>query len=224
METRRILRLQRRRTHRTAVLAVLCAALGVGVGLLLPRSTAASVVLLASAAVCLAALALHAESFAPLHGLHRVVRLPFLRSISATFASFGARVVGSLRGLSRLRPSSSSPIVLDELDEDAAAWWGPAAALPGAASVPAPSVSVSPVPVPSVPVPSVPVPPAPVPPMPAPYAPVDAASLSPVLAAPLPSARVSVSVTHRVRARVAQVRDGARQHAKALTTKARVRA
>jgi len=224
METRRILRLERRRAHRTAVLAVVCALLGVGVGMVLPRSTAASVALLAIAAACLVVVAFHAESFAPLHGLHRVVRLPLLRAISATFASFRARVIGSLRALPRLRPSSSSPIVLDELDEDAAAWWGPTAALTAATSVPAPSVSVPPMPVPPVPVPTAPVRAAPVPPMPAPYAPVDAASLSPVLAAPLPSARVSVSVTHRVRARVAQVRDGARQHVKALTTKTRVRA
>ena len=186
--------------------------------MMLPRSTTASVVLLASAAVCLAAVALHAESFAPLHGLHRVVRLPLLRSISATVASFSARVVGSLRALRHLRPTPSA-IVLDELDEDAAAWWGTTAAPPPAASVPAPFV-----PVPSAPVPPAPVPPVPVPPMPAPYAPVDTASLSPVLAAPLPSARVSVSVTHRMRARVAQVRDGARQHVKGLTTKTRVRA
>ncbi len=57
METRRILRLERQRAHRTALLALMCAALGVGVGMMLPRSTIASVVLLASAAVCLAAVA-----------------------------------------------------------------------------------------------------------------------------------------------------------------------
>jgi hypothetical protein len=211
METRRILRLERRRAHRTALLAVMCAVLGLAIGMMLPSSTTASVVLLAVAVACLAAVVLHAESFAPLHGLHRVVRLPFLRSISATFASFRARVVGSLRALRHLRPSPS-PIVLDELDEDAAAWWGATAAPPPAASVPVPSVPVPSAPVPSVPVPSVP----------APYAPSDSGLPAPVLAAPLPSAHVSVSVTHRVRARVAQVRDGARQHVKGLRTKTRV--
>ena len=201
----------------------MCAVLGVSIGMMLPRSTIASVVLLGTAAACLLAVALHAESFAPLHGLRRVVRLPLLRSISATFASFTARVVGSLRALWHLRPAPS-PIVLDELDEDAAAWWGPTAALPPAALRPAKSAAAASPPVPAVTVPPVEVPPVVVPPVPAPYAPLDAASLSPVLAAPLPSARVSVSITHRVRARVAQVRDGVRQHVKAVTTKTRVRA
>jgi hypothetical protein len=123
-------------------MTTLFALMGVGVGLVLPRSTTASVALLAGAAACLALVAFHAESLAPLHGLHRVVRLPFLRSIAVTFVSLTSRAVGSVRSVVRARPQPS-PLVLDEPDDEAEAWWG----------APWPPAPPAPVPVPELPAP-----------------------------------------------------------------------
>ncbi|HEY3669897.1 MAG TPA: hypothetical protein VGN51_03105 [Acidimicrobiia bacterium] len=189
--------------HRTAVTTTLFALMGVGVGLVLPRSTTASVVLLAGAAACLALVALHAESLAPLHGLHRVVRLPFLRSIALTCVSFTSRAVGSVRALVRVGPQPT-PLVLDEPDDEAEAWWG-------ATSAPAPVMPGMPSPEPA----PEPWPPSPPTPVPAPALP------APVLAAPLPSAHVSVSVMSRAHDRVERLRSGTSRHLKALGTRAK---
>jgi hypothetical protein len=145
METRRIRRLERRRVHRTIALTAAIAAFGVAVGMTLPRSTPASVVVLAAAVMCAAFVATGAESIAPLHGLHRVVRLPWRRSLAATLASFASRVAGSARAWFRRAPQLT-PIVLDEPDDEAEAWWGASSAPPNEADVEPPAqVELAPV-------------------------------------------------------------------------------
>jgi hypothetical protein len=124
METRRIRRLERRRTYRIVALAMSMAVMCVAIGMALPGSTTTSLVLFALAVCCLGVLAARDDSIAPLHGLHDVVRLPFGTALSASLESFRSRVAGSLRALARYRPRPT-PIVLDEADEEAAAWWGP---------------------------------------------------------------------------------------------------
>lgn len=176
MDTRRIRRVERRRAHRFASLVVATALLCVALGMVLPRSSPATVALIVVALSWLAFVALTDERIAPLHGLHRVVRLPVFTSIGATVASFRSRLAGSVRAVAgaRLRPNA---VVLDECDDDAAAWWGPHAAPP-----------VQPVP------PSVSSPPLqPEPPV--------AALPAPVVAAPVSSARVPAEgrVRHRAR-------------------------
>src|SRR5256885_1228787 len=99
METRRIRRLDRRRSRRAIVVMIALGAIGVAVGLTLPRSTTASALILAVAVPSLATIALRAESFAPTHGLHHVVRLPMRSAVSATMESFWSRVVGTTRSI-----------------------------------------------------------------------------------------------------------------------------
>jgi hypothetical protein len=168
METRRIRRLERRRAHRTAVMATLAAVFGIAVGLALPQNRTAALVLVMCAACCAAIVTLRDERRAPLHGLHEVVRLPLHHSLSLTLASFWSRAVGTLRAATR-RPPELVPILLDESDAEAEAWWGPTAA-------PASSVST-----PSSTPPSRPSRPSSGPALPA-----------PVVAAPVRSAHVSV--------------------------------
>src|SRR5215213_2326576 len=143
METRRIRRLERRRVHRITVLYAAVAVIGVAVGVALPQSTTLSVALFAVAACSLVVVAMRGESTAPLHGLHRVVRLPLRTSASATLESFGSRLAGSARALVRLDPAPV-PVVLDEPDDEAESWWGPVTAplTPPAAAPPAPSTPV----------------------------------------------------------------------------------
>jgi hypothetical protein len=163
METRRIRRRERRRTYRIAGLATSVAVACVALGMWLPRNRTASVLLFAAAGCCLVVLVLLDDARAPLHGIRQVVRLPLRRSLSATFESFWSRLTGTLRA-SVLRRMEPTPIVLDEADDEAAAWWGPTATTAHAE--------------PEVPVPS---PPAsePAPPR-----------LAPVLAAPMATAHV----------------------------------
>jgi hypothetical protein len=106
------------------VIATLAAVFGIAVGLALPQSTTAALVLVVCAACCAAIVTMRDDQRAPLHGLHEVVRLPLRHSISLTLASFWSRVVGTARSLTR-RPPELVPIVLDEPDDEAEAWWGP---------------------------------------------------------------------------------------------------
>jgi hypothetical protein len=135
METRRIRRLERRRLRRTAVTATSVALVGVAIGMTLPHSTAASVAVLGVAAGCLVLVAARGDAVAPLHGLRRVVRLPFAPSVSASFESLRSRVAGSVGAVVRLRPRPT-PLVLDEPDDEADEWWGvrPIATVPPAAA------------------------------------------------------------------------------------------
>jgi hypothetical protein len=102
---------------------ILLGAIGVAVGLTLPRSATASALVLAVAVPSLAILVLGAESLAPMHGLHRVVRLPLRSAVSATLESYWSRVAGSARGIwGRTSGVASTP--REDLDDDAVAWWG----------------------------------------------------------------------------------------------------
>jgi hypothetical protein len=101
--------------------------IGVAVGTALPQSTTASLALLAAAVCCLFLVLLRDPSRAPLHGLHRVVRLPLRTSVVVMAESFTARLVGTLRAVfSRRTPLT--PLVLDEPDDEAEEWWGATAA------------------------------------------------------------------------------------------------
>jgi hypothetical protein len=127
------------------VLVAAVAAIGIAVGMALPHNTPASIALLALATACVV-VAVRDESVAPLHGLHRVVRLPWRRSLSATAASFAARVAGSARALvTRRRPPTA--IVLDEPDDEAESWWGAPATPASAEPTPASPEPASPEPV-----------------------------------------------------------------------------
>jgi hypothetical protein len=99
METRRIRRLQQRRLRRVLVVMLSIGALGLGVGLALPRSATFSVLLLAVAVSSLVTIGVRADAVAPSHGLTRVVRLPTASAISATLESFRSRIVGTVDSL-----------------------------------------------------------------------------------------------------------------------------
>ena len=126
METRRIRRLERRRTHRIAALATSVAVACVALGMWLPRNRTASVLLFAAAGCCLVVLLLLDDARAPLHGIRRVVRLPLRRSLAVSFESFWSRLTGTVRA-SLLRRMEPTPSVLAEADDEAAAGWGPTA-------------------------------------------------------------------------------------------------
>jgi hypothetical protein len=99
METRRIRRLERRRSRHAAAVTVAVGAIGVAVGLMFPRNDAASALILAVAFPILATTALRAGSFTCMHGLRRVVRLPMRSAISATLESYWSRVVGTTHSM-----------------------------------------------------------------------------------------------------------------------------
>jgi len=124
METRRIRRLARRRVQRTALLASSLAALGLALGMALPHSTLAAVLVFVAASACAVTVVLHDDARAPSHGLHHVIRLPVRTSVSATLESFWSRVAGSARALF-VRAPKPVALALDEPDDEAEAWWGP---------------------------------------------------------------------------------------------------
>jgi hypothetical protein len=118
METRRIRRVNQRHRRRVVLVTASIGALGLGVGLVLPRSTAASVVLLAVAALCLGAIGARAEFRAPSHGLNRVVRLSTRSATSAAVDSFRSRIIGSARTI-RARVSLQLAGSAPELEQGA---------------------------------------------------------------------------------------------------------
>ena len=129
METRRIRRLERRRTRRVALAIIALAGLGVAIGLALPRNPFASALLSSAAITVLVFIALRGDAIAPTHGLHRVVRLPMQSAVSSTLESFWSRFAGTTRALSHvlvgaLPRSTPVPLDLEELDDEAEAWWG----------------------------------------------------------------------------------------------------
>jgi hypothetical protein len=95
METRRIRRLKQRHLRRVVLVMASVGAVGLGIGLALPRSTMASVLLLAAAVSSLATIGARADSLAPGHGLNRVVRLSPSSAISTAFDSFRSRIAGT---------------------------------------------------------------------------------------------------------------------------------
>ena len=205
METRRIRRQERRRARRIAGLAVSVAVLCVAVGMSLPHSTTASVLLFLAAGGCIVIVVMRDESRAPLHGLHRVVRLPLLAALSATLASFWSRITGSAHALvgRRMQPT---PIVLDEPDDEAEARWGPTAAAPPRLA----ATSSTPVSTPmSAPAPAR---------QPEPEVVVPELVFEPVLAAPMSSARVRADDTG-LKVRTKQLWLGLRSHTETLTKK-----
>jgi hypothetical protein len=74
-------------------------ALGLGVGLALPRSTTASALLLAVAVLSLATIGVRAEFLAPSHGLDRVVRLSTSSAVSTAIDSFWSKMVGTAKAI-----------------------------------------------------------------------------------------------------------------------------
>jgi hypothetical protein len=191
METRRIRRLERRRLRRIVALCLSIAVIGVAVGMTLPQSTTASVVLLGAAVGCLVVLVVRGDAMAPLHGLRRVVRLPLRRSISATMESVWRRVVGSLRAWARLRPHPT-PLLLDEPDDESPEWWGITPMAPPGVSSAAPDAEAT----------TPEAPPAPLP--------------APVLAAPMRSARVLGEDGGLLRRGLEHLRAGVRRPSEAI--------
>src|SRR5262245_66594142 len=76
MESRRVRRVEQRRVRRVLIVLASIGALGLGVGMSLPRNTVAAVLVLVAAASSLAIVWARAEHRAPSHGLTSVVRFP----------------------------------------------------------------------------------------------------------------------------------------------------
>jgi hypothetical protein len=118
METRRVRRIEQRRTRRIAIVAASICALGFGAGMSLPRNTTIAVLVTGAAAASLVFVWLRAEHRARSHALTHVVRFPAKVAVAATWDAFRARVVGTTRALwQRVWPSSSSEPEV-ELEED----------------------------------------------------------------------------------------------------------
>jgi hypothetical protein len=217
METRRIRRQERRRVYRTGLLAFSVAVLGVALGMALPDNRIAFFALLGVAACCVVIVIARDERRAPLHGLHHVVRLPLRTSVTTTFASIGSRIAGTVRSGFGTRPPS--PIVLDEPDDEATAWWGPTA-VATALPVPVPAESAVAVPPLAVLAPAE----APEPTyaaialvQPEPTTPV------PVLAAPIATAHVPADPSVTVKVRVSLKVAAARRHLQPLARKVKLK-
>jgi len=114
--------MQRRRLHRSTMLAAMFIVIGLALGASLPQSETVSFLLLAVAAALLVLLLVREDSRAPYHGLHHAIHLPAGTSVAATFDSFRSRVVGTVRaGFDR--PQKMVEVVEPD-DDEAEAWWG----------------------------------------------------------------------------------------------------
>ena len=124
METRRVRRLEHRRTRRVIVVATSICALGFGAGMSLPRNTAVAVLVTATAAASLALVWARADRRARSHALTHVVRLSAKGAATATWDSWRSRVGGTARAV-RDRLWSSTPAVDDDVDreEDDEHFW-----------------------------------------------------------------------------------------------------
>src|SRR6266542_3364924 len=119
METRRIRRLQQRRVRRVAVVMSSIGALGLGVGLALPRSATASVLLLAVALASLITIGVRVDARVPSHSMTRVVWLPTAAAVSATLASFRSRIIGTAYAIrERVQPQAAADAHDREEDPD----------------------------------------------------------------------------------------------------------
>ncbi len=208
METRRIRRLARRRVYRTVALAASLAAFGFALGMALPRNALASGLAFVAAMCCVLVVVMRDDSIAPIHGLHRVIRLPLRQSVSATLDSFWSRIVGTARAVFTRTPRPAA-VALDEPDDESEAWWGnePRPMTPLLAeSVP---------PVPALPTVSAVVTPETLPP------PLGHATAAPVLAAPVRSAHVPAAKSDAGPALVDQVLDATRRRVDAFAKRFR---
>jgi hypothetical protein len=122
MDTRRIRRLERRHSRRIITATLAFGAIGIAIGLALPRSATASALVLVAAAATLALIALRADAVAPSHGLRYVVRLPFPEAAATSLDSFRSRLVGSARAAWQWKPSALPAV--EEADDETEAWWG----------------------------------------------------------------------------------------------------
>jgi hypothetical protein len=208
METRRIRRLARRRVYRNVALACSLAALGLALGMALPRSTIGSLLVFVAAASCALIVVLRDGTLAPIHGLHRVIRLPLRTSLSATLESFWSRLVGTLRAVVKRTPKPVA-LVLDEPDEEAEAWWGRRSAELSDAWAPLLAEAVPPVPE-LEPEPAHPA-----------LEPAEPAVVGPVLAAPMRAAHVPADDAPAGPSLVEHVLAGTRRHVDAITKRFR---
>lgn len=200
--------------HRTGLLAFSVAVLGVALGMMLPENRGAFFALLGVAACCVVVVIVRDERRAPLHGLHQVVRLPFRTSVTTTCASFASRIAGSIRRV--FGPRRPAPIVLDEPDEEAAAWWGPKVV--DATPPPAAPLVTSALPV------EMPTAEAPVPTYASlAVAPPEPTGPVPVLAAPIAKAHVPADPSVTVKVRVSLKVAAARRHLEPLARKIKVK-
>ena len=109
METRRVRRIEQRRTRRIIVVTASICALGFGAGMSLPRNPVIAVVVTGAAVASLAFVWARAEHRARSHALTHVVRFPAKVAVGATWDALWSRVLGTTRALwHRVWPSSTS--------------------------------------------------------------------------------------------------------------------
>ena len=193
--------------YRNVALAGSLAALGLALGMALPRSTLGSLLVFVAAASCALVVVMRDETLAPTHGLHRVIRLPLRTSVSATLESFWSRVVGTVHAVVVTRAPKPVALALDEPDEEAEAWWGSRSAEMSDAWAPLLAESVPPVPEPEPARPEL--------------EPAEPAVLGPVLAAPMRAAHVPADDAPSGPSLVEHVVAGTRRHVDALTKRFR---
>ena len=138
--------------------------------------------------------------------MHRVIRLPFRTSVSATLESFWSRLVGTVRAVVTRTPKPVA-LALDERDEEAEAWWGPRSAEMSDAWAPLLAESVPPVPEPEPARPEL--------------EPAEPAVIGPVLAAPMRAAHVPADDAPSGPSLVEHVLAGTRRQVDALTKRFR---
>ncbi len=200
--------------YRNVALAGSLAALGLALGMALPRSTLGSLLVFVAAVSCALVVVMRDERLAPTHGLHHAIRLPLRTSVSATLESFWSRLVGTLRAVVTRTPKPvalalDEPDEPDEPDEEAEAWWGPRSAEMSDAWAPLLAESVPPVPEPA--------------PARRELAPAGPAVIGPVLAAPMRVAHVPADDAPSGPSLVEQVIAGTRRQFDALTKRFRRR-
>jgi hypothetical protein len=124
METRRVRRIEQRRTRRIVVVAASICALGFGAGMSLPRNSVIAAGVIAVAVGSLAFVWLRAEHRARSHALTHVVRFPAKVAVGATVDALRSRVVGTARALwHRVWPSSTSDPASEAEDDGEEYFW-----------------------------------------------------------------------------------------------------
>ena len=120
METRRVRRLEQRHVRHVVAVVASIGALGLGVGMTMPRNTIVAAVVLAAAAVSLTIMWARAEHRAPSRGLTRVVRLPTKMAVGAALDASRSRITGTARATwARVWPARHEAVdAVDEADEE----------------------------------------------------------------------------------------------------------